>query len=211
MCPIATTAQKPMIPSPTASLVDPSAVVPKDPETAQNAPAPPTSQFSMAEAVQGAAAFIRETLASVPGMNKVFARAPVEPNQKESTRKKETITSSAEERADGDVIGRLTRETVDELTASGVDPIRARYIAWRESEVSMADLAAELLQTKASTYDGLPQESRKAIEEQWRLGVRQYTEQYRQGPLDYTDSFLRTLSEEGWSQAAIEKSLGEAP
>src|SRR5262245_24398137 len=95
MSPIASNIQNPPIPSTPASLADPSTVGLKDPALTASTPPPAASQFTLAESVQGAAAFIRETLASVPGMNKLFARAPVEPNPTESTTKKADSLSAA--------------------------------------------------------------------------------------------------------------------
>jgi hypothetical protein len=175
---------------------------------------PTTSLFTAVEEILGQCPLIRESLATVPGTNKLFARPPVEPNRTDSTQKKTSLLSSSEE---GDprweIVRRFTNEARERLIQNGVDPLQARYVTWNLSSLAVTDLQNAFGEENVQDYNSLSAERQDQIKEFWNSNVRDFEEEYRRNPGAFTvypDDFLDQLTREGWSDEALEKTFGRS-
>jgi hypothetical protein len=98
------------------------------------------------------------------------------------------------------------------LAAQGIDPLVAHFFAWEQSQrTSTADLQNELNAWRVDSFDELPDEALKGLEESWLSGLQRTVELYDGSAIDYPPEFLNTLAtRDGWSDAALEKSFGDA-
>jgi len=167
----------------------------------------PTPSASFASLVSGTLSKPALKSTVVPQASPIAA-----PDKQAILDKKATAEIPESAESYGQFIDRIEGESTSRLSSQGIDPLVAQFLVWEQGRrTSTADLQNELDIWRVDSFDELPDEARKGLEGTWRLGLQRAVELYDGSAVDYPEEFLKSLAtQDGWSDAALEKSFGDA-